>query len=62
MEPGTEFKVPYPFIMANGYRIEEEGPSGELFAAPQSPRLKQFLESFRAGTFSQGSRQATLRP
>jgi len=26
MEPGTEFKVPYPFIMANGYRIEEEGP------------------------------------
>ena len=24
-------------------RIEEEGPSGELFAAPQSPRLRQFL-------------------
>ncbi len=43
-------------------RIEEEGPSGELFAAPQSPRLRQFLESFRAGTFSGGSRQAMLRP
>jgi ABC-type histidine transport system ATPase subunit len=32
-------------------RIEEEGPPQELFQSPQSPRLKQFLEPFRAGRF-----------
>lgn len=26
MEPGTEFKMPYPFVMASGYTIGEEGP------------------------------------
>jgi ABC-type histidine transport system ATPase subunit len=30
-------------------RIEEEGPPAELFTAPRSPRLVQFLERFRAG-------------
>jgi ABC-type histidine transport system ATPase subunit len=43
-------------------RIEEEGPSTELFASPQSPRLQQFLESFRAGRFTGERRQATLQP
>jgi ABC-type histidine transport system ATPase subunit len=43
-------------------RIEEEGPSADLFGAPQSRRLVQFLESFRAGGFTNGRRQATLRP
>lgn len=27
MEPGTEFKVPYPFILTTGYECDEEGPS-----------------------------------
>jgi ABC-type histidine transport system ATPase subunit len=32
-------------------KIEEEGPSAALFASPQSPRLRQFLESFHTGGF-----------
>ncbi|MGO9459936.1 MAG: ATP-binding cassette domain-containing protein [Rhodomicrobium sp.] len=43
-------------------RIEEEGPSMELFASPQSPRLRQFLESFRSGHFTGEKRQANLLP
>ncbi|MGO9171245.1 MAG: ABC transporter ATP-binding protein [Rhodomicrobium sp.] len=43
-------------------KIEEEGPSMELFASPRSPRLQQFLESFRAGRFTVERRQATLQP
>jgi ABC-type histidine transport system ATPase subunit len=33
-------------------KIEEEGPSAALFASPKSPRLQQFLESFRPGGFA----------
>lgn len=40
--------------------IEEEGPSSELFASPRSPRLQQFLESFRSGGFTGERGQATL--
>jgi ABC-type histidine transport system ATPase subunit len=32
--------------------IEEEGPSHELFAQPQSPRLRRFLDTFRPGGFA----------
>jgi polar amino acid transport system ATP-binding protein len=31
-------------FLANGV-VEEEGPPADLFGAPQSPRLKQFLKS-----------------
>ncbi len=43
-------------------KLEEEGPSAGLFASPQSPRLQQFLESFRAGTFAGERQRATLQP
>ncbi|MBI4724681.1 MAG: amino acid ABC transporter ATP-binding protein [Rhodomicrobium sp.] len=43
-------------------RIEEEGPSADLFNSPRSPRLQQFLESFRSGRFTGGRQRATLRP
>ena len=33
-------------------KIEEEGASIELFASPQSPRLQQFLETFRSNGFA----------
>ncbi len=33
-------------------RIEEEGVSAELFNAPKSPRLEQFLATFRTGRFT----------
>ena len=41
-------------------RIEEEGDSAELFGAPQSPRLQQFLATFRTGRFTGGRQGATL--
>jgi ABC-type histidine transport system ATPase subunit len=41
-------------------RIEEEGPSAALFASPQSPRLQQFLESFRFGGFTADKRKASF--
>ncbi|MGO9545163.1 MAG: ABC transporter ATP-binding protein [Rhodomicrobium sp.] len=40
-------------------RIEEEGPSADLFGAPQSPKLQQFLEAFRAGRFRGESGKAS---
>ncbi len=43
-------------------RIEEEGASAALFNAPRSPRLQQFLETFRSGRFTGESGQARLRP
>ena len=43
-------------------RIEEEGPSADLFASPKSPRLQQFLESFRPGGFTAKKQEATLPP
>ncbi len=43
-------------------RIEEQGPSADLFHAPNSPRLQQFLESFRSGRFTNGKPQSTLLP
>ncbi|MGO8955729.1 MAG: ABC transporter ATP-binding protein [Rhodomicrobium sp.] len=39
-------------------RIEEEGPSADLFGAPRSPKLQQFLEAFRAGRFKGESGKA----
>jgi len=44
-----------------GGKIEEEGASRELFASPRSPRLQQFLESFRSGSFSGERRRAGSR-
>jgi ABC-type histidine transport system ATPase subunit len=41
-------------------RIEEEGPSADLFASPKSPRLQQFLESFRFGGFTAKRQGATF--
>jgi ABC-type histidine transport system ATPase subunit len=41
-------------------RIEEEGPSADVFNAPRSPRLQQFLESFRSGRFTGEKQRATL--
>ncbi|MBJ7536026.1 ATP-binding cassette domain-containing protein [Rhodomicrobium vannielii ATCC 17100] len=46
-------------FLADG-RIEEEGPSADLFAAPRSPRLVQFLEAFRAGGFTRETPLPTL--
>ncbi len=48
-------------FLCNG-KVEEEGPSADLFASPRSPRLQQFLESFRSGGFTGGKPRATLRP
>jgi arginine/ornithine transport system ATP-binding protein len=42
-------------------RIEEEGPSKDVFQSPKSPRLQQFLEPFRSGRFTSESRQASVR-
>lgn len=42
-------------------RIEEEGTSSALFNSPCSPRLKQFLESFRSGRFTSEKQRATVR-
>jgi ABC-type histidine transport system ATPase subunit len=47
-------------FLADG-RVEEEGPSTEIFNAPRSPRLQQFLESFRSGSFTGEKRAATFR-
>ena len=41
-------------------RIEEEGASVELFGAPESPRLVQFLASFRTGRFTTDRQRATV--
>ena len=41
-------------------RIEEEGVSTELFNAPKSPRLGQFLACFRTGRFTAGKQRATV--
>jgi arginine/ornithine transport system ATP-binding protein len=43
-------------------RIEEEGASAGLFNSPCSPRLTQFLESFRSGRFTSEKQRATVRP
>jgi ABC-type histidine transport system ATPase subunit len=43
-------------------RIEEEGPSAALFASPKSPRLQQFLESFRPGGFTANKQEASFSP
>ncbi len=43
-------------------KIEEEGASKELFASPQSPRLRQFLETFRTEGFTGERREAAARP
>jgi ABC-type histidine transport system ATPase subunit len=42
--------------------IEEEGASASLFTSPSSPRLAQFLESFRSGRFTSEKQRATVRP
>jgi len=42
-------------------RIEEEGTSSALFNSPCSPRLEQFLESFRSGSFTSEEQRATVR-
>ena len=42
-------------------RIEEEGTSSALFNSPCSPRLEQFLESFRSGSFTSEKQRATVR-
>jgi ABC-type histidine transport system ATPase subunit len=42
-------------------RIEEEGVSAALFNSPCSPRLEQFLESFRSGRFTGEKQRATVR-
>jgi ABC-type histidine transport system ATPase subunit len=42
-------------------RVEEEGTPAELFNAPRSPRLQQFLESFRSGSFTSEKQRARLR-
>jgi ABC-type histidine transport system ATPase subunit len=41
-------------------RIEEEGPSAELFVSPRSPRLRQFLECFRPGGFTAEMQEASF--
>jgi ABC-type histidine transport system ATPase subunit len=41
-------------------RIEEEGVSTELFNAPKSPRLAQFLATFRTGRFTTEKQRATV--
>lgn len=41
-------------------RIEEEGVSAELFNAPKSPRLEQFLATFRTGRFTTQRRRDTV--
>ncbi|MGA9549039.1 MAG: amino acid ABC transporter ATP-binding protein [Rhodomicrobium sp.] len=41
-------------------RIEEEGVSTELFNAPKSPRLGQFLACFRTGRFTAEKQRATV--
>jgi ABC-type histidine transport system ATPase subunit len=41
-------------------RIEEEGVSTELFNAPRSARLEQFLASFRTGRFTTEKQRATV--
>ncbi len=41
-------------------RIEEEGESAELFNAPRSRRLEQFLASFRTGRFTSEKQRATV--
>jgi ABC-type histidine transport system ATPase subunit len=43
-------------------RIEEEGASTALFNSPRSPRLAQFLESFRSGGFTGDKHRATVQP
>ncbi len=43
-------------------RIEEEGASSALFTSPCTPRLAQFLESFRSGSFTGEKQRATVRP
>ncbi len=43
-------------------QIEEQGPSAGLFASPKSPRLQQFLESFRFGGFTADKQEATFPP
>jgi len=43
-------------------RIEEEGRPADLFTAPKSPRLQQFLETFRSGSFTGEKHRATLGP
>jgi ABC-type histidine transport system ATPase subunit len=48
-------------LFLSGGRVEEEGPSASLFKEPRSPRLAQFLESFRSGGFTRGGTAATLR-
>jgi ABC-type histidine transport system ATPase subunit len=42
-------------------RIEEEGASSALFNAPSSPRLCQFLETFRSGRFTSVKQRATVQ-
>jgi ABC-type histidine transport system ATPase subunit len=41
-------------------RIEEEGDSTELFNAPKSTRLEQFLATFRTGRFTTNRQRATV--
>ena len=41
-------------------RIEEDGESAELFGAPKSQRLQQFLATFRTGRFTPTGQGATL--
>jgi ABC-type histidine transport system ATPase subunit len=41
-------------------RIEEEGVSAELFNAPKSPRLEQFVATFRTGRFTTQKQRATV--
>ena len=43
-------------------RIEEEGASADVFNSPRSPRLQQFLETFRSGRFTGERQRATLQP
>ncbi len=43
-------------------RVEEEGASAGLFNAPRSPRLEQFLASFRSGGFTAGKQRVSQQP
>jgi ABC-type histidine transport system ATPase subunit len=41
-------------------RIEEEGVSTDIFNTPKSPRLEQFLATFRTGRFTTEKQRATV--
>lgn len=46
-EMGFAARVSDRVIFMDGGRIVEQGPPAALFASPESPRLKQFLETWR---------------